>query len=414
MLMDRMSPTLQPIDTHAQDLRHGGAPADAIRLPFGRPMISQRERDAVMDVLTGDILTHGPRVKEFEAAFEGFVAGGHAVATSSCTASLHLACMFMGLQAGDEVIVPAMSHVATAHAVELCGARAVFVDSESATGNIDLGQIESRITKRTRAIFVVHFLGVPVDMDRVNAIAKRHNLLVIEDCALAIGTKFKGIHAGLHGDAGCFSFYPVKHITTGEGGMTLTKRRDLADATRLQRAFGIERPARPATPGMYDVIQLGPNYRMMEMSAAMGIVQMERVPAFLAQRRQNDATLVGALQGVDGVSTFAELDERFTPSRYCRSVILDETLRPHRAAIISELASRGIGSSIYYPTPIPLMSWYADREGFSRSDFPVASWISESTIALPVGPHLSVDDMRFIARAVRETVDQVKNIDLAA
>jgi len=424
MLMDRKSSNFLAHDSS------GGAPgavgasecvpsngqggAAAITLPFGRPMISSRERQAVMDVLSGDVLTHGPRVKMFEEAFEAFVGGAHAVATSSCTASLHLAAMFTGLGPGDEAIVPAMSHVATAHAVELCGARCVFVDSEPRTGNIDIDALERAISPRTKAIFVVHFLGVPVEMDRVNAIARRHGVLVIEDCALALGAKFEGVHCGLLGDAGCFSFYPVKHITTGEGGMTLTRRRDVADATRLQRAFGIERPLRPATPGMYDVVRLGPNYRMMEMSAAIGAVQMERLPAFLAQRRQNDSALLGAIRDIEGITTFAEPDDRFTSSRYCRSILLDDSLRHRRAEIIRSLASRGIGSSIYYPTPIPLMSWYADREGFRRDDFPVASWISESSIALPVGPHLTVDDMRFIGRSLQDIVEHVKNLDLAA
>lgn len=402
-----------PAEHAAAHALHAGASAP-ISMPFGRPMISDRERNAVMDVLSGDILTHGPRVKEFEAAFESFVGGGHAVATSSCTASLHLAAMFAGLKPGDEVIVPAMSHVATAHAVELCGARCVFVDCEPATGNINIDAIEAAITPRTRAIFVVHFLGVPVDMERVMTIARKHGVFVVEDCALALGATLRGTHAGLFGDAGCFSFYPVKHITTGEGGMTLTRRRDVADSTRLQRAFGIERPLRPETPGAYDVIQLGNNYRMQEMSAAIGIVQMERLPEFLEKRRENDAALLEALDGIPGVSTFAEPGTGVEPSRYCRSIILDEELTTRRSAIMRELSSRGIGTSVYYPTPIPLMSWYADREGWRRDDFPVASWISESTIALPVGPHLGVSDMRAMARALREVIQQVKSIDLAA
>jgi len=405
MLMDANSPTL---------MKSGSNAPDGLRMPFGRPMISDRERQAVMDVLQGDILTHGPRVQAFEHAFEQFVGGPHAIAISSCTASLHLAAMFLDLKPGDEVIVPAMSHVATAHAVELCGARCVFVDSEAATGNINIDAIEQRISPRTRAIFVVHFLGMPVEMDRVNAIAQRHDLRVIEDCALSLGATYKGVHTGLLSDAGCFSFYPVKHITTGEGGMTLTRRRDVADATRLQRAFGIERQARPATPGDYDIIQLGNNYRMQETSAAMGAIQIERLPEFLEQRRANDAALCEAIDGIEGVTTFAEQDGRFVPSRYCRSVILSDDLKSHRAAIMRGLATRGVGTSVYYPTPIPLMSWYADRDGFEREDFPTATWISESTIALPVGPHLCVNDMRSMASALREITQQVKVIDLAA
>src|SRR3989338_6141324 len=183
-----------------------------------------------MAVLDGPILVHGPKSKEFESDFAAYTKAPHAVSVSSCTAGLHLMYFSKGLGPGDEVIVPAQTHTATAHAVELCGAKPVFVDAEKKTGNIDIGKIEAAITKRTKAISVVHYLGMPVDMEKVVKIADKHNLFVVEDCALAIGSFFKGIHAGLHGDAGSFSFYPVKHITTAEGGMVITRHKEIADA----------------------------------------------------------------------------------------------------------------------------------------------------------------------------------------
>ena len=198
-------------------------------ISFGRPMIGAEEKQAVADVLSGPILVHGPKAKEFEEAFAAYTRADYAVSVSSCTAALHLSYFNLGLGVGDEVIVPAETHTATAHAVEICGAKPVFVDAEQRTGNIDIRQIESKITDRTRAISVVHFLGMPVDMDGINKIARKYNLFVVEDCALAIGTYFKGVHAGLYGDVGCFSFYPVKHITTAEGGMLITKNREIAE-----------------------------------------------------------------------------------------------------------------------------------------------------------------------------------------
>lgn len=258
-------------------------------IPFGKPIITDDERNAVLKVLEGTTLTHGPLVREFEAAFARFTGARQAVALSSCTAALHLAYFYLGIGSGDEVIVPAQTHVATAHAVELVGAKPVFIDSESQTGNMDIGLLEGLITTNTKAISVVHYLGMPVDMHRVMQIARQHGLFVVEDCALAIGTYLGGTHAGLFGDVGCFSFYPVKHITTAEGGMLITNNDDIAAGISRQRAFGIDRnivSERPM-PGVYDVVELGLNYRLNEIGAAMGIEQMKKLAGFLARRQEN-------------------------------------------------------------------------------------------------------------------------------
>ncbi|HYF04219.1 MAG TPA: aminotransferase class I/II-fold pyridoxal phosphate-dependent enzyme, partial [Patescibacteria group bacterium] len=207
-------------------------------VPFGRPLLGKEEKQAVADVLEGDILVHGPKAKEFENAFAAYTRAPHAVSVSSCTAALHLSYFYLGLGKGDEVIVPAQTHNATAHSVELTGAKPVFVDAEIRTGNIDIEQIEAAITERTRAISIVHYLGLPVDMPHIMEIAKKHNLFVVEDCALAIGAQLDGIHAGLFGDVGCFSFYPVKHMTTAEGGMLITKDEKIALKIARQKAFG--------------------------------------------------------------------------------------------------------------------------------------------------------------------------------
>ncbi|ODS33767.1 MAG: aminotransferase arnB [Candidatus Scalindua rubra] len=245
-------------------------------IPFGRPIIHDEEKKEVLDALSGHILTHGPRVRKFEKSFTDFVGGGHSLAVASCTAALHLAYFYLGTGPGDEVIVPAQTHTATAHAVELWGGKPVFIDSEMETGNIDIDLIENSITVNTKAISVVHYLGMPVDMKKIRIIAKRHNLFVVEDCALAIGSYFNDIHAGLHGDVGCFSFYPVKHMTTGEGGMLVTKHKEIAEKINRQRAFGIDRQiTERKVPGVYDIGMLGFNYRMSEIQAALGIEQLK-------------------------------------------------------------------------------------------------------------------------------------------
>jgi dTDP-4-amino-4,6-dideoxygalactose transaminase len=245
-------------------------------------MIGEEEKKAVMEVLDNPILVHGPRSREFENSFASYTGAPYAVCVSSCTAAIHLTHFCLGLGPGDEVIVPAQTHTATAHAVELTGAKPVFVDAEIETGNIDTDKIEEKITERTRVISVVHFLGMPVDMERINAVAKKHNLFVLEDCALAIGTKYEGVRAGLLGDVGCFSFYPVKHMTTAEGGMLITKDKEIALKIERQRAFGVDRHmGERKIPGVYDVNMLGYNYRMNEIQAALGIEQLKRMDEFL-------------------------------------------------------------------------------------------------------------------------------------
>lgn len=371
-------------------------------IPFGRPMIGPEEKAAVARVLDGPTLTHGPLVKEFERAFADFTGAPFAVATASCTASLHLAYFHLGIGPGDEVIVPAETHVATAHAVELVGAKPVFVDAEARTGNIDIDAIEERITERTRALSVVHYLGMPADMARVMEIAERHDLFVVEDCALAMGTRLDGTHAGLFGDVGCFSFYPVKHITTAEGGMTITRRDDVAAHASTQRAFGIDRNivAERKIPGTYDVQGLGFNYRLNELGAAIGVQQMRRLPDFLEARRANHEALTAALAGVAGLSLLESSGGRFQSSYYCHLAILEDELASRRQEVMARLGGLGIQTSIYYPEPVPLFTYYREKYGYRPEDFPVASRISGHGIALPVGPHLDVDDMAYIGETL--------------
>lgn len=378
-------------------------------IPFARPMIGEAEREAVMEALQSPTLTHGPRVKLFEQAFARYTGAPHALATSSCTASLHLANMFLGIGPGDEVIVPAQTHTATAHAVELCGGRPVFVDSEPVTGNIDIDQIQGCITPRTRAICVVHFLGLPVDMDPVMQIARNHELFVIEDCALSLGARYRGIHTGLLGDVGCFSFYPAKHITTAEGGMLITNREDVARTAAMQRAFGIDRNivADRASPGQYEVELLGTNYRLNEIGAAIGMAQLTRVDEFLAVRRNNFAALASMLADVDEVTTLQASHEEYEGSAYCYCLLLKDPIDARRSEVVAHLASRGVGVSIYYPSPVPLMTYYSTKYGFKTDAYPVASHLSRSSIALPVGPHLNVDDMTYIAESVRDAITKV-------
>jgi len=356
----------------------------------------------VAAVLDSGILVHGKKTSAFETAFAEFIGGGACAAVSNCTAGLHLAYFCLEVGPGDEVIVPAQTHVATAHAVELVGATPVFVDSELQTGNVDIDQIEAAITAKTRAISIVHFLGMPVKMDRITQLAQKHQLYVIEDCALALGATYRDIPVGLHGDAGSFSFYPVKHMTTGEGGMVVSTHQDLTTKIKASAAFGIDRHYNQRTiPGMYDVTSLGFNYRMSEIEATLGLEQIKRVRSFLEIRRANFTLLDQLLREIDAIHLFDHTEPHGRSSYYCLSVVLHDKIAARRPEFINFLNSRGVGTSVYYPHPVPRLSYYQRKYALDCSSYPNASRISDHSVALPVGPHLDADDMRYIADTVK-------------
>ena len=258
-------------------------------IPFGRPWLNDDDRQAVLNVLEGPILAHGPEAKGFESEFAEFAgADAHCVSMSSGAAALHLAFEYFGVGPGDEVIIPAQTHAATANTAEWVGATSVFVDCDLRNGNVTADAIRAAITPRTKAIAVVHFVGIPCDMPAISALARDHGIPLVEDCALAVGARLDGTHVGLFGDAGCFSFYPVKHITSAEGGMFITKHEDVAARVGLLHAHGVDRShAERAVPGMYDVPTIGLNYRISEPQAALGRSQLRRIDEILARREAN-------------------------------------------------------------------------------------------------------------------------------
>lgn len=378
------------------------------KIPFGKPWITEAERNAVLGVLAGDVLTHGPQAHEFEKEFSAAVGGGHALTLSNGTAALHLAYWQLGIGEGDEVIVPAQTHVATVHAVEVMGARPVFCDCDRETGNMQPDAIEALITPRTRAIGIVHFLGIPCDMPAIVNLAAKHDLKVVEDCALALGTRVDGMHAGLFGDAGTFSFYPVKHITTGDGGMLITRHADLAQKIGKARAFGVDRTfSERKVPGVYDVLSLGINYRLSDINSAIGREQLRRLDQILDRRARNFVRLKQGLQGLDNVSILDASAKGHENSYYCLGAILDGPLAGKRVEIIERLNAAGVGTSVYYPHPIPRLVYYREKYQEDLSRFPNAARIADQSIALPVGPHVDVEDMDYIAQALTTIVKEL-------
>lgn len=378
------------------------------QIHFGRPMIGDEEKAAVLEVLSSPQLVHGPRAKAFERAFAARLGPDvHATSVSSCTAGLHLAYMHLGIEEGDEVIVPAETHVATAHAVEITGAKPVFVDCDR-TGNIDLDALSRAISPRTKAISVVHFLGLPVDMAAVMKIARAHGIFVVEDCALAVGASIDGKACGLWGDVGVFSFYPVKHMTTAEGGMVVSRHADVVASIDNLKAFGYDRMlGERKIAGVYDVVRLGLNYRMNEIEAAIGLVQVGRLDDFQERRNANAAVLRQVLANQDDAfDVLADGSNRLVHSHYCTTIVLKGALAPRRSEIIDALKARDIGVSVYYPVPVPLSRYYREKYAWQDGDFPNASRISHHSIALPVGPHLEPDDMKVIAGGLAEVIQE--------
>lgn len=378
-------------------------------IPFARPWITAEDKQAVMKVLDGHVLTHGPECKNFEAEFSAFLGpDAHSVSMSSCMGALHVAYLHFGIGKGDEVIVPAQTHAATVHAVEWVGATPVFADCDPATGNMLPEAIEKLVTPKTKAISVVHFVGFPCKMDAIMKVAAQHKLKVIEDCAIALGARLDGRHVGLWGDAATFSFYPVKHITTGEGGMFVSRHKDVAEAVARLRAFGVDRThTERAVPGFYDVPSLGLNYRMSEMQAALGRSQLSRITENLKRRKDNFEALKKELAGFKSGHLLDERDPRMVTSPYCGCLILAGALAAKRNDFVAKLNALGVGTSIYYPQPVPRMKYYRTKYGYDAAKYPRAAEISDHGVALPCGTHLVPADMRDVADAVRRAATEV-------
>ena len=257
-------------------------------IPFSSPDINEQDIESVAKVIKSGWLTHGNYSELLETLFCQYTGAKYATTVSNCTAGLHLSCLAAGFSKGDEVIVPAQTHVATAHAVEYTGAKPVFIDVDSITGNIKWELINSKLSKNTKGIITVHMAGHPCNMSEIKKICNRNDIQLIEDCAHAIGTVYKDKHVGNFGKAGCFSFYPTKQITTGEGGVVISNDRKFIEKIKSLKAFGIDTPLKlRKKPGIYDVKDLGYNYRMTDFQAALGAGQIERYAENLKKRKSN-------------------------------------------------------------------------------------------------------------------------------
>lgn len=368
-----------------------------LNIPFGKPLLDAADKAAVMEALESPILTHGPRCQAFEDAFADFVGGGHAVTTSSCTSALHLYGMHLNIGHGDEMIVPAISHVATSHAVEITGATPVFVDCNDVDGNIDPDALDAAITPRTKAICLVHFNGMPADMTAIMAIAKKRGLPVLEDCATALGGKWAGTHVGLFGDAAAFSFYPAKHMTSAEGGMFLSRHADVTHSVRRLRGFSYDRSLNERKlPGIYDVDGLGMNFRMSELQAALGHSQLKKVPTFLEARAANFDAYKEHLSSIDQIQILEPKNPSAENAYYCLTVKLRDGGIERRNKLLETLPAEGVGVSVHYPHPLPRLAYYREKYGYTPGAYPNAEAISDTSFNLPLAPHIEDKDVAYI------------------
>ena len=348
---------------------------DLMDVPMSSPDITQAEIDSVLEVLNSRWLSMGPKIGEFETAFAQYIGLPHAVGVNSGTSGLHLAIIAAGVGPDDEVITPSFSFIASANAVLYERARPVFVDIDPVTGNMDPVALEAAITGRTRAIMPVHVFGQPPDMDAIMDIARRHNLYVIEDACEAIGAEYKGRRAGTFGDAAVFAFYPNKQITTGEGGMIVTPRDDWNTMFLSLRNQG-----RDVFDGWLNHTRLGYNYRLDELSAALGEVQMRRADDLLAKRATVAAWYNERLAGLETVETPRVVPSTTRMSWFVYVVRVAPSV--DRDGLVNRLKDKGIPSRPYF-TPIHLQPFYRQRFGWGPGDLPVTEDLGERSLALP-------------------------------
>jgi perosamine synthetase len=390
-----------------QAISDATAPAPARRatmLPFHRAWLDERDIDEVVDTLRSGWLTMGPKTVRFEEAFARYVGARHALAVNSATAGLHLALDVAGIQPGDEVITSVYTFTSTAAVIVHLGAVPVLVDVLPGTLNLDPDQVAAKITPRTRAIIPVHFAGLPADMDAILALARRHNLVVIEDAAHSLPARYKGRLIGSLGDLSVFSFYASKNLTTGEGGMVTTERADFAERLRTRRLHGMNRDAwkRYTAEGSwyYEVEYPGYKYNMTDINAALGLQQLAKLDMFHAVRNHYAALFRLGMADMPEVAlpeTPAHLQHAW--HLYVIQLQLDR-LTIDRAAFVECLREENIATSVHF-IPLHLHPYYRERFGYKPEDFPTALRAYQGAISLPLYPRMTEGDVWDVVHAVR-------------
>jgi dTDP-4-amino-4,6-dideoxygalactose transaminase len=370
--------------------------------------LGREEEREVLKVLRSRWLSTGPVTERFEKAYSRYLNGGFAVAVSNGTAALHLALACMDLKQGDEVILPSLTFVATANAVLYVGGRPTFADIVSTDDlNISPEEIERKISKRTKAIVVMHYGGYPCDMESILAIGKKHRLHVVEDAAHAPGSEYHGEKCGTLGTLGCFSFFSNKNLVTGEGGMVFTRSQAFAERVRTMRSHGMKTLSWDKYRGhlsSYDIGDLGYNYRTTEIQSALGLIQLKKLDRNNQKRRKLVKAYRRELQGTEGISIpFPGYGTG--PSYHLFPVLISPSIP--RDKVMEGLRGHGIQTSIHYP-PIHLFSLYRKEFGYKKGMLPKTEEVSRREVTLPLHPGMNGEDVRWIAKKLRGVIQNVK------
>ena len=372
------------------------------KVPLADLDLDEKERRAVLRVLDSQWLTMGEVTAELEAAFAAALRSPHAVAVSSGTAALHIAARLIGLGPGDEVLTPSLTFVASVNAIAYTGARPVFADVRSLDDwTIDPDDVRRRITPATRAIFLVHYGGYLCDLEALGAIAQEHGLAIVEDAAHVPGARLGGRVAGTFGEVGCFSFFTNKNMTSAEGGMVVTARADWAERARRLRSHGMttvtwQRHAGHASS--YDVLDLGYNYRITDLHAAIGLAQLEKLERNNARRKALAQRYAHRLRGIPSL-TLPFTHPRGEPAYHIFPVLLAEAV--DRETFMDGMRARAVQTSVHYP-PVHLFSWYRQAYATVEGALPVTEAIGRRMVTLPLYPSMGEDAVEYVATSVRE------------
>lgn len=371
-------------------------------LPLSRPSIGDREIDGVVECLKSGWITTGPACKAFEDNFCELTGASHAVSLSSATAGMHLVLLALGIGEGDEIITPSMTFASTVNMIVMLGARPVFVDIHHDTLNMNPELLEEKISPKTKAIIPVHFAGAPVDMDRILGIAERYNLIVIEDAAHAVGTYYKGVHAGGFGHIAIFSFHPIKNITSGEGGMITHSDEKLERQLRLLRFHGIERDAwkrygKGGNPE-YDIHQPGFKYNLPDMQAALGLAQLSRLNEINCRRAEIAALYRAGLKDSAGLE-LPGIPEY--PHVHAWHLFIIKVLSMDRGLFMERLSEYNIGYGLHFPA-CHLLNYIKNQFGNGEGMLPETERAAGKIISLPLFPDMVDDDVFYVCEAIKE------------
>jgi perosamine synthetase len=384
----------------------GGTPIRQTLLPYGRQSIDEDDIQAVVDVLRSDWMTTGPKVAEFEEAFAAKVGAKYAVSFSSGTGALHSAAFAAGLKPGGEAITTPLTFAATANCVLYQGATPVFADVSADTLNLDPDAVAARITPRTKAVVPVDYAGHPADVDAFLELASRHGLVIIEDACHALGAEFRGRPTGGIAHMTVFSFHPVKHLATGEGGMVTTDRADYAESLRRFRNHGISSDARQrqsAGQWHYEMVLLGFNYRLTDRACALGLSQLKRLAENVSRRREIAARYASALSAVAGL-TLPAVRADVKPAWHLYPIRLNlEKLTVGRAQVFRALRAENIGVNVHY-IPVHMHPYYRERFAYQGGEFPVAENAYERLISLPMFHRMTDADVEDVIAAVTKVL----------